>query len=79
MVTITNNINEAFIFGIFIITHLIYLFFANCAGQEITDHGIKFFKATCVSYFITFLKSYVYKFIYFDIVKNTINFTLIIK
>ncbi|XP_025263481.1 uncharacterized protein LOC109610505 isoform X2 [Camponotus floridanus] len=46
MVTLTNNINEAFIFGIFIITHLIYLFFANCAGQEITDHGIKFFKAT---------------------------------
>ncbi|XP_072744231.1 uncharacterized protein [Anoplolepis gracilipes] len=45
-VTLTNNINEASIFALFIITHLIYLFFANCAGQEITDHGIKLFKAT---------------------------------
>ncbi|KAL6448871.1 hypothetical protein ACFW04_000546 [Cataglyphis niger] len=43
---LTNNINETSIFAIFIITHLIYLFFANYAGQEITDNGLKFFKAT---------------------------------
>jgi len=45
MVILRNSINEAFIFGIFIITHLTYLFFADYAEQEVTDHDIKFFKA----------------------------------
>ncbi|XP_019883879.1 uncharacterized protein LOC105253950 [Camponotus floridanus] len=46
LITLTNNITEAFIFAVLILVHLTYMFGANYAGQIITDHGIKLFKAT---------------------------------
>ncbi|KAF3054358.1 Odorant receptor 291 [Nylanderia fulva] len=46
VITLMNNTNEALIFALFIIIHLIYLFAANYAGQAITDHGIKLFNST---------------------------------
>ncbi|XP_025268469.1 uncharacterized protein LOC112639282 [Camponotus floridanus] len=46
LITLTGNVTEIFVFALLILIHLTYMFCANYAGQIITDHGIKLFKAT---------------------------------
>ncbi|XP_029673534.1 uncharacterized protein LOC115241747 [Formica exsecta] len=75
LATLTNNNSEASIFAVFIVTHLIYLFFANYAGQEITDHGIKLFKATYNGLWYA-APLHTQKLLLFIMRKGTINVTI---
>ncbi|XP_070159835.1 odorant receptor 22c-like [Polyergus mexicanus] len=46
LITLTNNMTEILVYALLIFAHLTYMFGANYAGQIVTDHGIKLFKAT---------------------------------
>ncbi|XP_067212463.1 uncharacterized protein [Linepithema humile] len=47
LIKIANDITGIFLNIVAIGVHLLYMFIGNYVGQEVTDHGVNFFRATC--------------------------------